>query len=109
MWQQVDSALCRLLFLETDIGMNFAHVAVSADSTREGLHNRQLARRAYDNAERWMSRATLTRGEKKMLCGRMQCLREALRGLGDPALQPGKSGKKIQSIAEPSLDNRPQF
>jgi hypothetical protein len=86
-WQQVDSALCRLLILETDIGMNFARVATFADSTGESLHNRRLARRAYDTAEKWMARARLTSEEKKILSVRMKSLREALRGLGDPALQ----------------------
>jgi hypothetical protein len=83
-WQEIDTALSRLLFIEAEVGLTFAHAAISADSTGECLHNRKLARRAYDNAGKWLARAKLADGDTNALCNRLQTLRRELRRLGDP-------------------------
>ena len=83
-WQQVDTALSRLLVIEAEIGLTFAQAAISSNSTGECLHNRRLARQAYDNAERWMLRARLDDKETKALCSKLQLLKTELCRLGDP-------------------------
>jgi hypothetical protein len=83
-WQQIDSAIQQFLVVEVDIGMTFAEAAMSASSTSERLHNRQLARRAYDTGLRWMIRARFTRQDTKTYHRRLRQLRLVLNQLGDP-------------------------
>lgn len=83
-WEQVDTALSRLLVIEAEIGLTFAQAATSANSTGECLHNRRLARQAYDNAGRWMRRARLDDEDAKALGGKLRLLRDELCRLGDP-------------------------
>ena len=83
-WRQVDSALSRLLFIEAEVGLTFAQAALNAGSTRECLHCRKLARRAYDNAGKWLTRTRLTTEDTKALHDKLQLLRAELKRLGDP-------------------------
>lgn len=83
-WEQVDTALSRLLVIEAEIGLTFAQAATSADSTGECLHNRRLARQAYDNALRWVHNARLDDEDVKALRWRLQLLKAELCRLGDP-------------------------
>jgi len=83
-WQQVDTALSRLLVIETEVGLTFAQAAIDAGSTAECLHCRILARRAYDNAGRWLTRARLTDEDTQALRNKLQLLGRTLRKLGDP-------------------------
>jgi hypothetical protein len=80
----VNQAICRLLFIETDIGMNFASAAMNADSTTECLHHRRLARRAYDTACKWTHRANLSEREAKSFKRKLRRLRLTLKQLGEP-------------------------
>lgn len=104
-WQQIDTAVCRLMFLEAAVGMTFAEAAINAYSTDECLHNRKMARRAYDTAQTWMHRGRLTDVETKDLRAKLLCLGEILRRLGDP--HGGES--KAQFAERSGLDNRSQL
>jgi len=85
-WQELDTALGRLAVIETEVGMTFALAAIHAESTQDCLHNRKLARRAYDTAQRWMDRGKLDERELKLLHSKLRMLGSVLRQLGDPAL-----------------------
>lgn len=83
-WQQVNEATYGFLTVEADIGLTFAKSAVNAISTQECLRHRRLARRAYNTAEKIMTKAALTPGEAKILVQKMQLLKRLLSRLGDP-------------------------
>jgi hypothetical protein len=83
-WQQVDTAIQQFLILEVRVGMTFAETATRAQSTDECLHNRQLARRAYDTGVRWRARARFTQEDTRVYGRKLQELRLALNRLGDP-------------------------
>jgi hypothetical protein len=83
-WQQVDTAIQQFLVLEVDIGMTFAKSAVQAQSTGECLHNRRLARQAYDTGLRLLPRARFTEEDTRAYHRRLKQLRLALNRLGDP-------------------------
>ncbi|HYK37593.1 hypothetical protein [Alloacidobacterium sp.] len=92
-WQQVDTALSRLLVIEAEIGLTFTQAANAANSTGECLHNRRLARQAYDNARNWMRRARLDDTDAKALCSKLELLGNELCRLGDPVGKSCRSGK----------------
>jgi hypothetical protein len=83
-WQQVDSAIQHFLILEVDIGMTFAEAATHASSTQERLHNRRLARKAYDSSAKWFARARFTEPDARTHNLKLRELRLALNKLGDP-------------------------
>src|SRR5215475_13086499 len=83
-WQQVDTAIQEFLVLEVSVGMTFADSATRAHSTKEGLHNRKMARRAYDTGMRWRTRARFTQQDTKVYDRKLRELRLALNRLGDP-------------------------
>jgi hypothetical protein len=96
-WQELDAAIGRLAVIETEVGMTFALAALHAESTQECLHNRQLARTAYDTAQKWMNRTKFKGDEEKVLCSKLLILGSALRRLGDPAMPAESSDRKTLS------------
>lgn len=83
--QQMDAAMSRFLVVELEVGLTFAKAAINAHWTQELLHNRKLARKAYDTATRLMNQAKLTEAEAKGLDSGLQSLKLALSQLGDQA------------------------
>jgi hypothetical protein len=83
-WHQVDAAISTLVMTEANVGLTFAQAAAYAVSTRECLHNRKLARRAYENAQRWLLRVRQGNGDDEAVQNKLQLLEEMLRRLGDP-------------------------
>lgn len=73
----------RFLEIELEVGITFAKAAENAASTEDLLHNRKLARRAYDSVLRHTSRANSTGLETKRITTRLRKLRLALFRLGD--------------------------
>jgi len=84
--QQMDSAMARFLVIEVEVGIGFARAAHHALWTRDLLHNRELARKAYDTALQRMDHVRLAEREAKRLMKDLQKLRLALYQLGDPVL-----------------------
>lgn len=85
-WQEVDTAVCRFLDLEVDIGLTFAKAAIYAGCTEECLHYRGIARQSYDVARNGIRCFRFQEGERKSLDRKLQCLRSALRQSGDPVI-----------------------
>jgi hypothetical protein len=94
-WQEIDAAIGKLASIEAEVGLTFAFAAIHAESTQECLHNRQLARQAYDNAQEWTNRTKFKNGEEKILECRLRLLGSALRQLGDPALSADSAASRI--------------
>ena len=83
-WQQVNAARCRFIGVETDLGLTFARSAMGADSTEECLHNRRLARLAYDTATKMMTTTALADRQAATLRRKTKLLKALLGRLGDP-------------------------
>jgi hypothetical protein len=83
-WQEIEATLLSFLLVELDLGMTFAKAAADAAETRERLHNRMLARSAYDTVVRLESKAKPAGESAAELAAKMAELRSALCGLGDP-------------------------
>jgi len=81
---EMDAAMSRFLAVEVEVGHAFAKAATDARWTREVLHNRRLARRAYDTATRLMRQVRFAEGEAQTLARRLENLRLSLSKLGDP-------------------------
>jgi len=84
LWNEMDAAMSRFLVVEAGVGRAFAKAAIDARETREALHNRQLARKAYDTIVRLMSQVRLTKADAKTLHRGLQHLKQVLSQLGDP-------------------------
>jgi hypothetical protein len=95
--QQLDAAMTRYLVIELEVGLAFAQAAANAEHTKDLLHNRQIARRAYDSACMLMRRAYFHNIELHYLQNTLQKLRLALRGLGDPCLSPERNHKAFSN------------
>jgi hypothetical protein len=87
-WQEVDSAIQQFLVTELKIGMTFADSASLAESSRDRLYRRRLARRAYDNGLKWMRYAKFEEEDMKTYRSELRRLRHILNALGDPIEEP---------------------
>jgi hypothetical protein len=83
-WHQVNAAIYRFLIVEADVGLTFAKSAITADSTEQCLHDRGVAREAYETAATMIKRTALTGREAKILRRKMLLLNGFLDRLGDP-------------------------
>jgi hypothetical protein len=83
-WQDADTALKQFVIVEVNLGITFADSASCELSTRDRLRNRQLAKRAYDSAVKWLPKVSFTRIETKAYYTKLHKLRLALNRLGDP-------------------------
>lgn len=81
---EISVAMARFLMVEAEVGANFAKAANEAHSTREALHYRRLARRAYDTAMNMVGQTMLEKAEAKTLARALERLNSALGELGDP-------------------------
>ena len=81
--QQMDAAMSKFLEIELKVGQTFAKAAINAQWTRELLHNRRLARRAYVTTTRLMGSAKLTEANARKVARELQILRLLLSQLGD--------------------------
>jgi hypothetical protein len=105
-WQQVDAARYRFIGVETDLGLTFARAAIGAHSTDECLHDRQLARKAYDTAAKIMTTSVLAGRQAATLRRKLQLLKDLLGRLGDPQCTIWTTRSCNQSSVR---DNRLQF
>jgi hypothetical protein len=87
-WQEIDGAVQQFLVMELKIGMTFADSASLAESSRERLYRRRLARRAYDNGLKWARRAKFAKEDMKTYRSELGRLRHVLNELGDPIEDP---------------------
>ena len=81
--QEMDAAMSKFLEIEVEVGQTFAKAAANAQWTHELLHNRRLARRAYDTTTRLMTSAKLTEVNARKIARELQILRLMLSQLGD--------------------------
>ena len=81
---QMNAAMSRFLEIELEIGQTFADAAIHARWTQELLHNRRLARRAYDTTIRLMRHANLAKADARKVAIKLHRLRQKLSQLGDP-------------------------
>lgn len=79
--------MARFLMVEVEVGESFAKAANDADSTREVLHYRLLARRGYNTATRMAGHLKMENREAKTLAHALVRLNSALRDFGDPTLK----------------------
>jgi hypothetical protein len=86
--QHLSTVMSRFLAVELEVGFMFAQAATESRETRTLLHNRMIARKAYDMAGKMMNRAHITKMELRMLRTRREKLRSVLCGLGDPCWLP---------------------
>jgi hypothetical protein len=82
--RQMDVAMSRFLEIELEIGRTFAEAAIQAPWTAEALHNRRLARRAYDTTIRLMHRAKFEKAGVRKFSRDLERLKCLLSQLGDP-------------------------
>ena len=81
---QMYTAMFRFLKIELGVGLTFARAAQHALWTSDLLHNRRLARKAYDAVVRRIEKVRFSKDEAKEIASRLQQLRLALLQLGDP-------------------------
>jgi hypothetical protein len=82
--KQIRGVMSRFVVVELEVGFAFARAAADARETRDILHNRNIARKAYDMAGKMMVRGHIT--EVDLCALKVQRLRllSELRKLGDP-------------------------
>lgn len=85
-WQQLNAAMSSFVRVELEVGLAFAQAAADADCVDELLHNRYLARKAYNESEKLMHHVCPKRLELRELQKRRSQLQSALRKLGDPCV-----------------------
>lgn len=81
--REMNAAMSRFLQIELQVGQTFAKAAINARWTRESLHNRRLARKAYDTTKRLMD-AKLTKAKSRKISKQLEILKLMLSQLGDP-------------------------
>jgi hypothetical protein len=81
---QMNAAMSRFLEIELKIGQTFADAAINSRWTQELLHNRRLARRAYDTTVRLRDHANLAKADARRVDSELQRLKWKLSQLGDP-------------------------
>jgi hypothetical protein len=82
--QQMVSTMTRFLEIELEVGLTFARAATQSTVTVDVVHNRKLARKAYDTVSRSLGQADLMDCRSKKVVNRLQRLKVALFRLGDP-------------------------
>jgi hypothetical protein len=82
-WEQMNAAMSRYLFIQLEVGLTFAQAATQASWTEDVLHNRRLARRSYDRTKKLLQHVPLTGPEAHHLLQQLRSLESALRRLGD--------------------------
>jgi hypothetical protein len=75
--------MSRFLDIELDVGRTFAWAAMNSRWTGDVLHNRRLARKAYNTTARLISHPKLTDTDAKKLAKKMELLKLTLIQLGD--------------------------
>jgi hypothetical protein len=107
--RQLNAAMSRFVAIELEVGLTFAQAVSHASWTRDCLRYRRLARRAYDNANRWVERTRLTRAQFEQLSKKLITLQLALGHLGDPAPSCQGSATPIMDGAKASLRRSPDL
>jgi hypothetical protein len=88
-WRQLEDAMLSFLSVELEVGLMFARAARGTEDVGELLHNRRLARKAYDTFEKMIQQnrqVRMTNAVEHDLRNRQRALWNALKTLGEPRL-----------------------